>query len=492
MFWIVLAGGAVAMSYGWGMRGSPIGHGKGAMLPGALLGVFAAFAAELSGFSGAAEGAVLLAGIGAAAMFLGGEMTYGQTISMAIGKGETRFWKGQTGLMLKGFLWFQCAAAWVMLGLVHFVCGRLAWWELTAAAAGCVLLRPLGIWLFNRPHESRKQIFPRVYFSTTRPECWGGCLCVTAGLCWYMAFRAEWLALCVSLAAGLAAAAGWFVGNVLHGRINRAAAGTGRADRILRVFGGWKVMECTIGLAGGAGTLGAIRLFAGVFGVGAVGARTDALPAAAGFALAAAALAVTALYAVLEQKFDAGPIWRPALEKLYAYDFVSEASYRRQLETASDARPGPLMRLMYAGEDALLALVYAHLPLAAIFAGSRRTAALWAAAVPLFVLAEKMSSDKLKDCPGRLPVSAALYALTAAAAVAGMVLGAGLPVWVVLAVMTAGYEIPTAWGHFLSRKTRADVRERGFAAVMPRTVSMHVWFVIGCAAAWLAAWPFLF
>lgn len=482
---------ALGLSYAWGMRGTPIGHGSGAMLPGAMLGLFTAAAAETLGIDNAAENAVILAGVGAAAMFPGGEMTYGQTIGLAHRGGALSFWRGQLGLALKGFLWFQCAAAYIMLGLSVFCGNRIAGWEICLVAAGSMLLRSFGIWLLNRPHEPRRGIYPKIYFSITRPEVWGGYLCVSAGLIWYMALRLEWLALCVSLAAGAGAAVGWFFGNMIHRRFKETASGRPFLGRLGRYLEGWKAMECAIGFAGGAGMLGGLWAFYGVFGFEKGAVPAPELPPVLSVGAACAWIAVAVCHFALERRFDKGPIWRPALEKLRTFDFISEKKYLAELETSTEERPGILMRMMYAGEDFLLALVYAWLPLALVFWGSGETAALLALGVPVFLLAKKLFADRsLGFLGGAAAGTAALC--TAAAVAASLLLGKELPLWTLAAAYTLYYELLTIWWHYL-KKERLDLfRHSGFATAFGSITVIHIWFIIGCAAAAAGLWSFLF
>ena len=112
MVWLLIT--AVGVSYGWGMRGTLIGHGKGAMLPGAILGMCVAF---LSGNALLADNWPILAALGAAGMFFGGGMAYGQTIGLVINEAPApHFWRGVLGLSLKGFLWFGIAGAYLGMG----------------------------------------------------------------------------------------------------------------------------------------------------------------------------------------------------------------------------------------------------------------------------------------------------------------------------------------------------------------------------------------
>ena len=69
-----IAFSAIAVSYGWGMRGTIIGGEKGAMLPGAFMGLLMAV---FSGSEVLASSPWILAGVGAVGMYCGGCMTYG-------------------------------------------------------------------------------------------------------------------------------------------------------------------------------------------------------------------------------------------------------------------------------------------------------------------------------------------------------------------------------------------------------------------------------
>ena len=70
-----------AVSYAWGMRGTTIGGEKGAMLPGAMIGLLIAFFSKILI---AQEHFYIFAGLGAVSMYLGGSMTYGETLGLSM------------------------------------------------------------------------------------------------------------------------------------------------------------------------------------------------------------------------------------------------------------------------------------------------------------------------------------------------------------------------------------------------------------------------
>ncbi|MCL1952151.1 MAG: hypothetical protein FWF60_04920, partial [Oscillospiraceae bacterium] len=74
---LFIAISTVALSYGWGMRGTTLGGEKGAMLPGALMGLLLAL---FSGSPFLREHFYLLGAAGALGMYFGGSMSYMQTI----------------------------------------------------------------------------------------------------------------------------------------------------------------------------------------------------------------------------------------------------------------------------------------------------------------------------------------------------------------------------------------------------------------------------
>ncbi|MBR6779740.1 MAG: hypothetical protein IKM24_01815, partial [Clostridia bacterium] len=69
----------VSMAYGWGMRGSILGGEKGAMLPGAFVGLLIA---RFSGIPALQDNWFILTCAGASGFFLGGCQTYGETLGL--------------------------------------------------------------------------------------------------------------------------------------------------------------------------------------------------------------------------------------------------------------------------------------------------------------------------------------------------------------------------------------------------------------------------
>lgn len=89
---------ALAMMLGWGLRGHIGGGPFGAMIPGAMVALSMSLLLKLP----ATVTSVLLV-FGVAAIGLGGEMTYGQTLSF-LRNPETVWW-GTAGTTLKGAIW---------------------------------------------------------------------------------------------------------------------------------------------------------------------------------------------------------------------------------------------------------------------------------------------------------------------------------------------------------------------------------------------------
>ena len=78
---LFLALAMIGVSYGWGMRGTIIGGEKGAMLPGAIMGMVIAL---FSTSEVLRENFFVLSAVGAMGMYLGGCMTYGETLGLSM------------------------------------------------------------------------------------------------------------------------------------------------------------------------------------------------------------------------------------------------------------------------------------------------------------------------------------------------------------------------------------------------------------------------
>ena len=108
-----------AVSYAWGMRGTTIGGEKGAMLPGALIGLLIAV---FSNILIVREHFYIFSALGAVSMYFGGSMTYGETLGLSMDKKPAEnMKKGLLGVFIKGFLWFGTFGAIFSTG-INAVC----------------------------------------------------------------------------------------------------------------------------------------------------------------------------------------------------------------------------------------------------------------------------------------------------------------------------------------------------------------------------------
>lgn len=150
----------VAMSLGWGLRGTIGGGEVGAMIPGAMLGlVFAGFA-RLDSLQSSLITAACALGFG-----LGGAETYGQTIGL-LKNPQTTAW-GLLGLSLKGASWGIGASFFVWLAF-HF--GQYRQKNLLIAFALFIGGTLAGWWFINHP----KLIYFSDRINKPREEVWFG------------------------------------------------------------------------------------------------------------------------------------------------------------------------------------------------------------------------------------------------------------------------------------------------------------------------------
>jgi hypothetical protein len=246
---------SLAASYAWAMRGTKIGGEKGAMLPGAVLGLIFAW---FSGYDLIRENFFVFSAVGALAMSYGGSQTYGETLSFVVSqKPPENYKKGIIALIVKGSLWFGIFGAYMGMAF-NAACGqkynRL---DFIVLFAILVPLRGLGVYILNRPVKPRENIFPKIYFSKTRNESWGGLLFVLLALTALMAAKGDTYSLGFTLAGAVSGAVGWVIGINLfylaNHPLNNGKFFYGKLQEKGYV-GGWKIMEFTLGAVGGLGT----------------------------------------------------------------------------------------------------------------------------------------------------------------------------------------------------------------------------------------------
>ena len=244
---------AVAVSYGWGMRGTIIGGEKGAMLPGAMMGFLIAL---FSGSEVLSASPLVLAGAGAVAMYCGGNMTYGETLHLSMGeKNSPTLTKGLIALFVKGGIWFGIFGGLISL-FISAVSGYYELWQILAFFGALPLFAVAFYFLLNKPHDLNKNKFPKIYFSIKRRESWGGLFGILAEIITFAAIFKDWSCLAMILGSFLSGAVGWVIAQIMQikGKYPNKN-GKHLFDKLYRknALETWKLMECVLGAAGGMG-----------------------------------------------------------------------------------------------------------------------------------------------------------------------------------------------------------------------------------------------
>lgn len=243
-----------AASYAWGMRGTVMGGEKGAMLPGAFIGLILAW------FSGGTvrECFWIPAAAGLMGMTFGGTEPYGETIGMVLHRGRPDYnpMKGFFGLSFKGALWFSICGGFIAISLASMTASVYSSTDLVMFMLLVPVIQRIGYKIFNQPYDKEKGIYPKIFYSLTRREEWGSNLALLIAMIAFAVIKGDNFTLAMIAGGFFFGALGWFVAMKFY-ELSAFPMKNGRY-----IFGklhenglidGWKIMEFTLGAIGGFG-----------------------------------------------------------------------------------------------------------------------------------------------------------------------------------------------------------------------------------------------
>lgn len=257
-----LAISMITMCFGWGMRGSAIGGEKGAMLPGAFMGILCVW---YTGSELLMDNVYLFAAACALGYFYGGMEPYGSTMSLVLHHDIPRYNPplGYLALAFKGSIWSGLGAGFLgvsfsaMSGVVY------KWYDFVIFFALVPLVQEIGYRIFNTPYDPEHGRMPKVCFSKDSREEWGRNLVIVAGLLLMMAIRRDIFGIIMWIGGALAGSVGWVVAITFYDKqihpLKNGKRLFGKLDA-LNVIDGWKIMEFTQGCFNGLGIAGAFVL----------------------------------------------------------------------------------------------------------------------------------------------------------------------------------------------------------------------------------------
>lgn len=242
---------SIALSYGWGMRGSLIGSERGAVLPGALLGMFLAL---FSGSELIAKNFYFFAAAGGMSMAYGGTQTYGQTLGFITHHGKPDYApkKGYAGVALKGGLWHGISGA--VLGIMFSAAGGQYYSPVSIVIFFALIpvMQIVGGLIFNSPYKPKEGKFPKIYFSIDRREEWGCNLVTLLCLLIFTLVNKDLYAFFFSVTGIVGGAAGFSFGMVLYDFMDHPMKnGKYFFGSNQNKVSGWKTMELTFGAVTG-------------------------------------------------------------------------------------------------------------------------------------------------------------------------------------------------------------------------------------------------
>ena len=245
----------LAMSFGWGIRGSAIGGEKGAMLPGAFMGIMCVW---YTGSELLMENVFLFAAACALGYFYGGMEPYASTMGLILLHDKPRYNPpmGYLALAFKGTIWGGLGSAFLGVSFSAMSGTVYKWYDFVIFFALVPLSQEIGYRIFNTPYDPEHGRMPKIGFSEDSREEWGRNVVIVAELLIMMIVRGDIFSIIMWLGGMLSGAIGWVIGIGLYDRemhpLKNGKRMFGKLDELC-VIDGWKMMELVQGLAMGLG-----------------------------------------------------------------------------------------------------------------------------------------------------------------------------------------------------------------------------------------------
>jgi len=474
----------VAVSYGWGMRGTTLGGEKGAMLPGALMGLMIAL---FSGSDFLREHFYLLSAAGALGLYFGGTMSYMQSIGLTVDKNPPEdFKRGMTGIFVKGILWWGIFGSVVGMFL-SFLSGQFYGSLRTMLIIfGLLPLFALaGSRIFDRPFDEKKGIHPRIYFSRNRPEGMGVLFGILAELVLVMAINRDTVGLALAGGSAISGGVAWVLGQLLYIRTKWPNKRGWRFAEFLTkrgVMDMLKVEECAYGALAGLGVSATFVLIAN-FSFKYNAYYTDlSLPTLTGLkewilpAIFIALLALDLLRYVIKRR---------KTKEEYEYMLSRGWMSRQELEIAlqNPGKPPSKAFLLYEKiAHTLIFPIYCYVPLLFLFLGSGDVAKLVSFYVLYYVMVEQQAFDRFNRFKTIYLWRAALLGVGASIIFAIVYWGWTPGLLSTVLLYGVYYEAMTLIGNIAKnspdRYGKKTIKESSLAVAYGGLVSMHGYYFI--------------
>ncbi len=386
-----------AASYGWGMRGTTIGGEKGAMLPGAIIGLVIAMFSDILIVR---EHFYIFSALGAVSMYFGGSMTYGETLGLSMNsKPAENMKKGLIALFVKGFLWFGCFGAIFTTG-INAVCYIYSLKELLIIFGVTPLSAVCLYFIFNKPLKPAENKFPKIYFSKTRQESWGALLGVILPLFIFAIVKANTLTIVFTISCALFGGIGWVVGQLLQ------IYSIHYADNSTHYFGhllgksnncdSWKIMECVLGAFGGLGAAIGFILSYNTFKstVFSLEINGGLLPFNESLSKIAFIIWLMLLALDLIHYFIKEPDTKTQLKKKLQKKEITKEQYSVRLIKAVDSVP-KTYNIYFKITEIFEPILYAAIPFVLICLGCAKTSVTVSFFFLLFVLFQELALEKV-------------------------------------------------------------------------------------------------
>ena len=257
-----LAISMITMCFGWGMRGSAIGGEKGAMLPGAFIGILCVW---YTGSELLMDNVYLFAAACALGYFYGGMEPYGSTMGLVLDHDSPRYNPslGYLALAFKGSIWSGLGSAFLGMSFSAMSGVVYKWYDFVIFFALVPLVQEIGYRIFNTPYDPEHGKMPKICFSKDSREEWGRNLVIVAGVLVMAAIRRDIFTIIMWVGGALAGSIGWVIAITFYDKelhpLKNGKMLFGKWEK-LKIVDGWKIMEFTQGCFNGLGIAGAFVL----------------------------------------------------------------------------------------------------------------------------------------------------------------------------------------------------------------------------------------